>query len=58
MYVYVPKNDRVVSIFSENDGKHFVEKVFKFIVFALKHISNKHYKSKHYKIKQKLSKII
>ena len=56
--MYVPKNDRVVSIFSENDGKHFVEKVFKFIVFALKHISNKHYKSKHYKIKQKLSKII
>ena len=29
------KNDWVVSIIAENDGKHFVEKVFKFIVFAL-----------------------
>ena len=25
------KNDWVVSIIAENDGKHFVEKVFKFI---------------------------
>ena len=28
------KNDWLVSIFAENDGKHFVEKVFK-LVFAL-----------------------
>ena len=27
------KNDWVVSIIAENDGKHFVEKVYKFIRF-------------------------